>query len=148
MNDKKYMKIAIELAKKAFINGDIPVGAVLVNQELEIIGTGYNQKEITQNPTQHAEMLAIVAACKNKGTWRLEDCTIYVTLEPCLMCTGAILQARIKCIVYGLPSTKYGFLEPLAILAKTKNLYALNYRYEVVKDSKKLLQTFFYNLRN
>ena len=95
-----YMDIALEEAYKAFKDGEIPIGAVIVKNG-EIIGRGYNKKESLKDPTCHAEILAIKEACKHIGDWRLNGCELYVTLEPCPMCTGAILQSRISKIHIG-----------------------------------------------
>lgn len=100
MDDNSFMLRAIELAKEALKDGEIPVGAVVV-RDGKIIGEGKNLRERTKNSMYHAEILAIEEACKNKGDWRLDDCDIYVTLEPCPMCSGAILMSRIKKIVFG-----------------------------------------------
>lgn len=95
-----FMNRAIELAKIAGNLGEVPVGAVIVKDGV-IIGEGYNMREQDKNALSHAEMEAIAAACRHLDDWRLDDCTIYVTLEPCPMCTGAIINARIKEIVFG-----------------------------------------------
>ena len=94
------MKTALDYAQKAFDLGEVPVGAVIVKNG-EIIGTGYNMRETKQNALSHAEIEAINNACKNTGTWRLDGCEMYVTLEPCPMCTGAIIKARIKTVIFG-----------------------------------------------
>src|SRR5690606_19028070 len=98
--DEKYMYMAIMEAKKAREIGEVPIGAVIVFEN-EIIATGYNVRETTQSTLAHAELVAIKEANKKIGSWRLEDCTLYVTLEPCPMCAGAIIQSRIKRVVYG-----------------------------------------------
>ena len=98
--ESRFMTRAIELAKIAAKNGEIPVGAVVVKDGV-IIGEGYNMREQKNNALSHAEIEAINAACNTLGDWRLDNCTIYVTLEPCIMCTGAIVNARIKEIVFG-----------------------------------------------
>lgn len=98
--ESRFMTRAIELAKIAAKNGEIPVGAVVVKDGV-IIGEGYNMREQKNNALSHAEIEAINAACNTLGDWRLDNCTIYVTLEPCIMCTGAIVNTRIKEIVFG-----------------------------------------------
>src|SRR5690625_4195006 len=98
--DKKFMKLAIEEAKKAEQIDEVPIGAVIVRDD-EVIGTGYNLREKTQTTLSHAELIAIEKANQKLGSWRLDDCTLYVTLEPCPMCAGAIVQARIKRVVFG-----------------------------------------------
>ena len=106
--DEEYMKICIELADKARKMGECPVGAIVVNKDGEIIGKGYNRREADRSPTAHAEILAIEEAARTKKSWRLTDCTLYVTLEPCPMCAGAIINARIKRLVYGAFDEKGG----------------------------------------
>ena len=105
--NKKFMKRAIELAKKAFDSGEVPVGAVIVKNG-EIIGEGYNMREQKQNALSHAEIEAINSACKKLNSWRLDDCEMYVTLEPCPMCTGAIMASRIDRVVFGAYDEKGG----------------------------------------
>ncbi len=98
--DLKYMQMTYELANKAIEIDEVPVGALIVYNG-EIIATAYNQREINQQATSHAEILCIQEACKKLHSWRLDECELYVTLEPCMMCTGAIIQSRIKRVVYG-----------------------------------------------
>lgn len=107
MNDK-YINISIELAKKAMNNGDVPVGCIIVKNN-KIISKAYNKKEKTKDATSHAEIIAIKKACRKLKTWHLEECTLYTTLEPCIMCIGAITQARIKKIIYISENSKFGF---------------------------------------
>lgn len=143
------MKIALKLANKAAKNGDIPVGAVVVDQTGKIIGKGYNRKEKEQNPVKHAEVIAIMQACKSIGSWRLENCILYSTLEPCLMCLGTILQARISKIVFGLESDKFGCIKTLEKLKTNENFTnSINYSYELDLASKEMLQSFFSKLRS
>ncbi len=106
-NDDFYMGIALKLAQDAFEAGEVPVGAIIVSKE-KIIAKGFNQKEMLHDPTAHAEMIAITQAAEALGDWRLTDTTLYVTLEPCFMCAGAVLQSRIKKIVYGAPDSVGG----------------------------------------
>ena len=94
------MKQAIQLAKKAFDEGEVPVGAIIVQNDI-IIGKGYNQREKLKDPTAHAEIIAITAAAANLEDWRLSGCTLFVTKEPCPMCAGAILNARLDLVVFG-----------------------------------------------
>lgn len=106
-DDERYMRAALDEAKRAAEAGEVPVGAVVVQQG-RIIGRGRNGVEHLNDPTAHAEILAIGAASQTAGSWRLEDCTLYVTLEPCPMCMGAALNARVDRIVYGAPEPKFG----------------------------------------
>ena len=106
-NDEKYMKEAIRQAKKAYALGEVPIGCVIVYQD-KIIGRGYNRRNTDKNTLSHAEITAINKASKKIGDWRLEDCTLYVTLEPCQMCSGAIVQARITRVVMGAMNPKAG----------------------------------------
>lgn len=105
--DEKYMKEAIKQAKKAYALEEVPIGCVIVYQD-KIIGRGYNRRTTDKNTLAHAELLAIRKASKRMNDWRLEDCTMYVTLEPCQMCSGAIIQARIKRVVVGCMNPKAG----------------------------------------
>lgn len=105
--DERFMEEAIELARRALDTEDVPVGALVVH-ESRVIGRGFNQREALQDPTAHAEMLALTAAAGKLGSWRLEACTLYVTLEPCAMCAGAIVLARISRVVFGAWDEKAG----------------------------------------
>ena len=102
-----YMKLAIQEAQQAYAEDEVPVGAVIVHQE-RVIASAHNQREMLRDPTAHAEMLAITQAAEALGSWRLEQCTLYVTLEPCPMCAGAIVQARISSVVFGALDPKAG----------------------------------------
>lgn len=106
-NDEKWMREAIAEAMKAERIGEVPIGAVIVKDD-QVIGRGYNLRETELDPTAHAEMVAIRNACEQLGAWRLLDCTLYVTLEPCPMCAGAIVQSRVKRVVYGTVDPKAG----------------------------------------
>lgn len=120
MTHEYYMKIAIDLAKKAYKNNEVPVGAIIVKND-KIIAKAYNKKETKHNPIYHAELIAISKACKKLKTWHLDDCILYVTLEPCMMCCGAIQQSRIKKIIYGTENYNCGYLSKLDKL-NTENI--------------------------
>ena len=105
--DRKYMRAAIREAKKAGEIGEVPIGCVIVYQD-NIIGRGYNRRTIDKNVLSHAEIIAIRKACKKMNDWRLEECTMYITLEPCPMCAGAIVQARVPTVVIGSMNPKAG----------------------------------------
>lgn len=127
--NEKYMKIAYKEALKAYKKGDVPVGCIIVKNN-KIISKGYNKKEKKQNAIKHAEIIAIEKACKKLKTWHLDDCILYTTMEPCMMCTGAIIQSRIKKIVYSIKNEQFGYLEK----------YALNNKkIEIKKDVLKIL---------
>ncbi len=110
--DRIFMNQALEEAKKAALLGEVPIGAVLV-YEGEIIARAHNLRETTQNATTHAELMVIQEACEKLGSWRLEQTTLYVTLEPCPMCAGAILQSRVPRVVYGARDIKAGCVDSL-----------------------------------
>lgn len=107
MNNEKWMKEAIKQAKKAAQKDEVPIGCVIVKDD-QIIARAYNKREMKQCSTAHAEILAIEKACKKLGSWRLEDCDLYVTLEPCPMCSGAIIQSRIRNVIFGAYDPKGG----------------------------------------
>ena len=115
----KYMKLALKEAQKAFIKDEVPIGAVIV-LDGKVIARGYNLRETKQKSTAHAEIVAIEKACKKLGTWRLENCELYVTLEPCPMCAGAILQSRIKKVIYGALDPKGGSVQSVMNMYETK----------------------------
>lgn len=119
--DSFYMKMALEEATRAAEEEEIPVGAVVV-REGRVIGSAHNMREGLQNPVAHAEMLALQAGSSHQGTWRLSECTLYVTLEPCVMCVGAILQARIARLVFGCLDPKGGAARSLYRLCEDSRL--------------------------
>ena len=125
------MRLAIAEAEKALTHDDVPVGAVIVGPDGTVIGVGHNERELLQDPSAHAEMLAIRQAAEQIGYWRLLETTLYVTLEPCAMCAGAIVLARIPHVVYGTTDPKAGMAgSVLDILQEPR----LNHRPSVVKD--------------
>ena len=144
-----YMNIALDLAKDAAAAGEVPVGAIVVDSGGQIIGTGANRRESDQDPIAHAEILAIAQAANKTGFWRLEDTTLFVTLEPCPMCAGAILNARIPRVVYGATDPKAGAVASLYRLLEDDRL---NHQCLVTggiqaDESAKLLSSFFQSLR-
>jgi tRNA(adenine34) deaminase len=143
-----YMQKAIEQAVIAAELDEVPVGAVIVRQG-RIIGAAYNQREQLRDPTAHAEMLAITQAAEAVGNWRLEECSLYVTLEPCPMCAGAIVLARIPRVIYGTRDPKAGAVESLFQLLNDSRL---NHRCEIIagvlaRDCGQLLTHFFQSKR-
>jgi len=144
--EKKYMEVALHEAQKSYKIGDVPVGAVIVKNG-KIISRAHNKKEKTQIVTHHAEIIAMQKACAKLKSWRLDDCILYVTLEPCLMCYGAILQSRISKVVYATTSQKYGFRKIINNSSKNnKNVVLLKGICE--KKSQKLLKDFFKDKRD
>jgi tRNA(adenine34) deaminase len=142
--NEKYMKLALCQAQRAFDNGETPIGCIIVHQN-EVIAQAANARDAQKNVLAHAEILAIDAACKHIGDWRLEDCTLYVTLEPCPMCAGAIVQARIPRVVYGAASPKAGCAGSILNILQEPRL---NHRCEVVSgvleaESSALMSGFF-----
>ncbi|MDG0814732.1 tRNA adenosine(34) deaminase TadA [Bdellovibrio svalbardensis] len=148
--DEKWMKKALKLAAKAGNKGEVPVGAVLVSPSGEVLAQASNVRETLATTLGHAELLAIHRASKKLQSWRLEDCTLYVTLEPCVMCAGAIQQARLGRVVYGATDAKAGGVESLYnILADTR----LNHQVQVTRgvlaaECSKLLTDFFQHRRD
>ncbi len=121
MNDEKYMKLALAEAEKAFAIDEVPVGAVVV-YDGQVIGRGYNLREKNNDPTAHAELIALRDAARNLSSWRLDKCQLYVTIEPCPMCAGAIVQARIERLVYGASDPKAGATGSLYNIVEDKRL--------------------------
>lgn len=142
------MERALELAREAAANGEIPVGAVVVDREGRIVGEGRNRREELCSPTAHAEMLAIEAAAKTLGRRRLPDCTIYVTLEPCPMCAGAIMNAQLGRLVYGAFDDKNGACASVVTLFDEKFTHIPLVRSRVLeKRCGDILTDFFKELR-
>lgn len=146
--DEKYMKEAIRQAKKAQALGEVPIGCVIVYQD-RIIGRGYNRRNTDKNTLAHAEITAIHKASRKLGDWRLEGCTLYVTLEPCQMCAGAIVQARVTRVVMGAMNPKAGCGGSILNLLEMPQF---NHQVQVergilVKECSLLLTTFFKELR-
>nr|WP_297934419.1 tRNA adenosine(34) deaminase TadA [uncultured Lachnoclostridium sp.] len=149
MEDEKYMKEAIKQAKRAFKQDEVPIGCVIV-QDGKIIARAYNKRNMKRNPLAHAEIMAINKAAKVTGDWRLEDCVMYITLEPCQMCAGAIVQARIPKVVIGSMNPKAGCAGSILNLLQVQ---AFNHQVELVKgvmekECTDMLQDFFKQLRD
>jgi tRNA(Arg) A34 adenosine deaminase TadA len=147
-SDDSFMKLAIEQARIAEGNGDVPIGAVVV-VENRIIGKAYNQREQLKDPTAHAEIIALTQAAASLESWRLHGCTIYVTLEPCPMCAGALVLARMDRLVYGCDDPKTGACGSLYDIVRDKRL---NHRLEVTSgvladECSQVLQDFFMKKR-
>ena len=145
--DNTYMLEALALAQEAAAEGEVPVGCVIVRGD-KIVGRGRNRRETGKNALAHAEIEAINDACRNLGGWRLWDCTLYVTLEPCAMCAGAILNARIQRVVFGASDKKYGAVNSVC------SLFSMDFNHHpevesgvMEEESAALLQSFFQNLR-
>lgn len=146
--DLKWMKEAYKQAKKAESIDEVPIGAVIVKNG-KVISRAYNTREKTQLATKHAEIIAIEKACKKLGTWRLEDCELYVTLEPCVMCTGAIMHARIKRVVYGAKEKRW---LALSSLLSQSDSNAFNHHIEYTEgvyqeECSRLISEYFRNKR-
>lgn len=145
---ERYMGMAIRQAKKALVSGDVPIGCIIVYQN-HIIARGYNKRNRKKTTLAHAELDAIAKASKVLGDWRLEECTMYVTLEPCQMCAGAIVQARIPKVVIGCMNPKAGCAGSVLNLLQMKEF---NHQVEVVRgireeECSELLSSFFRELR-
>lgn len=147
MDDRDYMEQALALAREAAQEGEVPVGCVIVQGD-EIVGRGRNRREHTKSALSHAEIEAIAQANQRLGGWRLWQCTMYVTLEPCPMCAGAIINARIPRVVYGASDRKFGACQSVC------SLFQMGFNHHPVveggvmeEESAALMQTFFQNLR-
>ncbi|MDE6936823.1 MAG: tRNA adenosine(34) deaminase TadA [Lachnospiraceae bacterium] len=146
--DEKYMKEAIRQAKKAYAIGEVPIGCVIVYED-KVIGRGYNRRTIDKNTLSHAELNAIRKASKKMGDWRLEGCTMYVTLEPCQMCSGAIVQSRMSRVVVGCMNPKAGCAGSVLNLL---NMEKFNHQVELTtgvleEECSQMMKTFFKELR-
>lgn len=148
-NDEKWMNLAYKQAEMALSQDEVPIGAVIVSPEQKLISEAHNLKHTHNQATAHAEVLAIEKACEKLGTWRLTGCTLYVTLEPCLMCAGAILQARVTRVVFATDDPKAG---ACTSLYSCLNDSRLNHSCEIAQgplkeQSSKLLKDFFKSKR-
>jgi len=143
-SDERWMREALREAKAAYAEGEVPVGAVVVHHA-RVIGRGHNQTERLQDPTAHAEMIAVTAAASALGSWRLLDCTLYVTVEPCFMCAGAAVLSRISRVVFGARDAKFGGVASLYQLGSDQRL---NHVFEITEgvlagESAALMKSFF-----
>ncbi len=148
MDDRDFMDIALTEASEAARLGEVPVGALVV-RDGEVLGRAHNRREVDRDPLAHAELLALRQAARAVGGWRLVGCTLYVTLEPCAMCAGALVNSRIERLVFGASDPKAGFCGSLGDLVRDPRL---NHRLEVVSGveaeaSAELLKEFFRRLR-
>jgi tRNA(adenine34) deaminase len=149
MNHKLFMSVALAAAKQASQAREVPIGAVVVNQDNRILAVSRNRREADKDPIAHAEILAIRKAAQRMGDWRLYGCRIYVTLEPCPMCAGAILQARIKTVYYGASDLKAGAFGSLIDL---RRISGYNHHLEafggiMAKECGQVLKDFFQQIR-
>lgn len=143
------MTRALELARRAYDLGEIPVGAIVTAPDGSVIGEGWNLREHLQSPTAHAEILAIEQAAKALGSWRLSGCTLYVTLEPCPMCAGAIMNARLKRVVYGAFDDKNGACSSVVNLFEERFTHIPFVRSRILmQECGDILTEFFRELRN
>ena len=148
MTHELYMKRALELARHCMADGDVPVGCVIVSPEGEIVGEGRNRREADGSATAHAEVEAINMACKALGSWRLTGCTLYVTLEPCPMCAGAIINSRVAEVRYGAREDKSGCCGSVLNLFEERfNHRPRIYAGLLAAESRALLEEFFTGLR-
>lgn len=148
-SDEYWMGLALEQAQLAEAHGDVPVGCVVVDDAGNLLGAGHNRREIDADPIAHAEVVAMQEACRSRDHWRLHDCTVYVTLEPCLMCAGAMINARVRHLVFGASDPKGGAIHSLYRLSADERLnHQFDHRAGVSKtESVALLQGFFRALR-
>ena len=144
MNDVAAMRLALDEARRAAAHGDVPVGAVVIHDD-KVIASACNERELRNDPTAHAEMLALRTAADHLGSWRLDGCMLYVTLEPCTMCAGAIINSRISTVVFGAADLKAGALGSLYNFAADPRLnHEPVVRHGVLaEESAALLQEFF-----
>lgn len=147
-NDLNFMNLALKEAQKAFLKGEVPVGAVIVKDN-KVIAKAHNLRHTKKSVISHAEILAIQKATKKFNSWILEGCTLYVTIEPCIMCAGTILQSRITKVVYGAKEPKFGALGSVLDISQ---IPGFNHKLEVIsgvleEESSLIMRSFFQNLR-
>ena len=145
---EKFMHEALKEATKALKKDEVPIGAVIVKDD-KIIARGHNLRETKQNSLCHAEIIAINKACRKLGNFRLEDCDLYVTVEPCPMCAGAIIQSRIKNVYYGTPDNKYGAVDSVYNIFEIESNHKVNSEGGILKEEcSTIIKDFFKELRN
>ncbi len=147
-NDQYFMELALAEAERAAVEGEVPIGCVIVHEGM-VIGKGHNRTEALCDPTAHAEILAITAAANHQETWRLDNCTCYSTIEPCAMCAGALVLARVERLVFGAKDPKFGACMSLYNIVQD---IRLNHQLEVVPGiledrAAELMKTFFQTIR-
>ena len=144
-----YMRRALDLARQAAAEGEVPVGCVIVDGEGTVLAEGRNRREATRSVTGHAELEALDAACRARGDWRLDDCTLFVTLEPCPMCAGAMISARLGSLVYGAREPQFGSAASILNLFEERYpAHTAIYGGVLAEESKVLLRAFFKEKRN
>ena len=147
MKEEKFMKEALKEAMKALKKDEVPVGCVIVKDN-KIVGRGYDKRESTNDPSAHSEIIAIRKAAKKLGDWRLENCDLYVTLEPCAMCLGASILARIRRIIYGAENPKFGAISSVVNLLNYKWNHKIKIVSGILKDEcSEILKEYFRNKR-
>jgi tRNA(adenine34) deaminase len=149
VSDEELMRAALAVAQNALASGDVPVGAIIINKHGEVIATGHNERELHNDPTAHAEIVALRRATQITRQWRLEDHTIIVTLEPCAMCAGAIAQSRISTVVFGAWDEKAGAVGSVwDLLRDPRSLFTVEVRSGVLADEcSALLKSFIQGVR-
>jgi tRNA(adenine34) deaminase len=149
VSDEELMRAALAVAQNSLVSGDVPVGAIIVNKYGEIIATGHNERELHNDPTAHAEIVALRRASQTTGQWRLEDHTIIVTLEPCAMCAGAIAQSRISTVVFGAWDEKAGAVGSVwDLLRDPRSLFNVEVRSGVLaEECSAILKSFIQGVR-
>ena len=149
MEREDYMRLALDEARKALAGGDVPVGCVVADAAGRVIGRGHNRRQARQNAVRHAEIEAIEAACAETGSWRLDGCALYVTLEPCPMCAGAVLNARIPTLVYGAKEPVTGSCgSVLNLFEERYGFHPAIYGGVLAGECASLLRDFFSGLRD
>jgi tRNA(adenine34) deaminase len=148
-DDIRFMRLAMEQAEEARAEGEVPIGAVVIKNG-EVIGRGRNAKAVAKTATSHAEIIAIEDASRNTGDWRLDECSLYVTVEPCLMCAGTIIHSRIRNVVFGVPEPKFGGVISLANTFDIQGLnHRVSYKHGLFQDEiREMLKSFFRELRS